>query len=219
MLTLPVAVLLAAGLVSESRPVESFHALSLSGGLDVTVRKGLKPALKLTGEADDLAKIQSTVKSGTLIVGPREGTWRVGKVTAEVTVVALDALDASGGVVVRGAGLEGKKCSLESSGGVQVELDGLACEALALEASGGAGLKLTGTARALDLDASGGVQLDTRGLAVSQAKIRASGGVSGGLSIADAIDADLSGGVQLKVKGHPKVARADTSGSAKINYE
>ena len=218
MLTVPVAVLLAAGLVSEGRPVASFHALSLSGGLDVTVRKGSKPALKLTGDADDLAKIQSTVKSGTLVVGPKQGAWHVGKVSAEVTVTALDSLDASGGVVVRGAGLEGSKCSLESSGGVQLELEGVTCDALAVEASGGAGVKLSGTAKALDSDASGGVQLDTRALAVSQAKIRVAG-LSGGLSVADAIDADLSGGVQLKVKGHPKVARADTSGAAKINYE
>ena len=102
---------------------------------------------------------------------------------------------------------------------MQIDLDGMACDALSLEASGGAGVRLTGTSKSLDLEASGGVQLETRALAVSQAKIRASGGVSGGLAIADALDADLSGGVQLKVKGHPKMARADTSGSAKINFE
>ena len=45
MLTLPVAVVLA-GLITQDRPVESFHALSLSGGLEVTVKRGGKPQLK-----------------------------------------------------------------------------------------------------------------------------------------------------------------------------
>lgn len=219
MLNLSIAAVLAAGLVSQDRPVESFHALSLSGGIEATVKKGAKPALKLTGEPDDLAKIESAVKGGKLVVGPKQSAWRVGHVTAEITVPSLDSLEASGGVVVKGLGLEGKRCAIDLSGGVQVELDGVACDALGLEASGGAGVKLSGTAKSLDLDASGGVQLETRSLAVSQAKIRASGGVNGGLAVADALEADLSGGVQLKVKGHPKVARADTSGAAKLSYE
>jgi hypothetical protein len=218
MLTLPVAVVLA-GLITQDRPVETFHALSLSGGLEVTVKRGGKAQLKLTGEPEDVAKVESAVKSGRLTVGPKSGTWRMGRVTAEITVPSFEALEASGGVEVKGDGLQAASCAIDVSGGVEVSLDRNACEAMKVEASGGAEVTLAGAVKRLDLDLSGGVDLDLAKLNASAAKIRASGGVTGGVAVADSLDADLSGGVSLKVKGHPKVARAETSGSAALSYE
>src|SRR5262245_42506615 len=85
MLTLPVAVTLA-GLISLDRPVETFHALSISGGLEAHVKRGGKPKLTLRGEPEDVAKVDAAVKDGRLVLGPKPGTWRMGKVVADVTL-------------------------------------------------------------------------------------------------------------------------------------
>jgi len=217
MLSISLAVMLSAS-VTQDRSVEAFHEVELSGGLTANVHKGKAPGLKLTGETDDLAVIETLVKDGRLIIR-QKGARSTKKVTAEITTATLDGVEASGGVLVNGDGLAGTKCKLSLSGGVQLDLGGMTCEALDIQASGGAGVKLAGTAKKLSLDVSGGVQLETRAMNVSDARIRASGGVQGGVAVADNIDAELSGGVTLKVKGKPKVTRAETSGAAKLSYE
>lgn len=217
----PIALVLSAGaVVTQNRPVEAFHAVQLEGGVRATLHRG-KPQLKLEAEAAVLTRIESVVKDGTLIIRPKDRGVFDGdvKVTAEIWSEALDAAHASGGVVLQGEGLAGAKCELGLSGGAQVDLRGMACEALTIDASGGAGITLKGNAKRLSLDASGGVQLELKAMEVRDAKISASGGVSGTVAVADVIDADLSGGVSLKVKGHPKQARAETSGAAKLSYE
>src|SRR4029079_7909772 len=133
-------------------------------------------ALKLTGEADDLARLETIVSDGRLIIRP-QGSGTMKKVVAEITTATLDAVAAWGGVEVSGDGLAGAKCKLTLSGGVQLDLGSMACEALDLSASGGAGVKVAGASKKLSLDLSGGVQLETRAMNVSEARIRASGGV------------------------------------------
>jgi hypothetical protein len=206
--------------LTQDRPVESFHAVSLSGGIHGVMHKGKTPALKLYGPAEELAKIETFVKDGKLVIQPKSVFTRSDEqVTAEITTAALDSIEASGGVSVSGDGLTGARCGLNLSGGVELELGGMACDALEVDASGGARVKLAGQAKKLDLDASGGVRVETRALSVSDARVKASGGVSGGLAVADSLDAELSGGVSLKVKGHPKLSHQETSGSAKLSFE
>ncbi|MBK7862948.1 MAG: DUF2807 domain-containing protein [Archangiaceae bacterium] len=219
MIALPLSLVLAAA-VTQNRPVESFHSVSLSGGLHVTVHKGKAPALTLSGESREVEKIETFVKGGQLTVRPKNEVERSDEsVKVDLTVTTLDGLEASGGVTVVGEGLASQKCALELSGGVEVDLQGLSCDALNVEASGGARLKLAGAAKTLGLDLSGGVQLETRAMSVSDAKIKASGGVSGRVAVADTLETDLSGGVSLKVKGHPRFSRNDSDISASLRFE
>src|SRR5258705_9878824 len=123
--------------VTQDRPVEAFHYLEVGGGLTANVHKGKAPALKLTGEADDLARLETLVTDGRLIIR-QKGAGTMRKVVAEITTATLDGVEASGGVLVSGDGLAGPKCKLSLSGGVQLDLGGMANVARAISATCGA---------------------------------------------------------------------------------
>jgi hypothetical protein len=222
LLTLSLTTFILGSAVTQNRPVDPFHQLSLSGSVKAKVVKGDKPALTLQGESDALEKVEAFVKDGELVIRPKTKTgWftKTGQITAEITVPSLDAIDLSGGSSATGMGVTGTACTLDLSGGTKVDLEGLQCEKLAVDASGGAVVTLKGNARTLALDVSGGVVLQTQGLAVKDANIDASGGVTGVVAVADQLNADLSGGVSLTVKGQPKVRNLDTSGGARATFE
>jgi hypothetical protein len=217
-----VALILAA-VATQDRPVDSFHAIQLSGDITANIVKGSKPALKLEGERDDLANLESVVKDGSLILRPKarlgKGNWSSKKIVANITVTELYSLEVSGGCVVSSDIFGGsKQCTIDISGGVELNLNNVACTALNVDASGGAELKATGQADSLLVDASGGVTLKLGTLNVKDAKIDASGGVTGKLAVSDSIAIDVSGGVSLNVKGKPKIVKSEQSGGASVDY-
>jgi Putative auto-transporter adhesin, head GIN domain len=218
----PIALVLA-GIATQERPVEAFHRLDLSGGIQATLVKGPKAALTLKGETKDLERLESFVKDGALVVRQKDRSgihWfeHRGQVTATVTAPQIDGLDISGGCSVTGEIFGGTNCSIDVSGGVDINLKSVACTALNLDASGGAELNLQGVTSALKIDASGGVKLKLDGLDAKTAVIEASGGVNGTVGVSDTLSFDGSGGVNIKVKGHPKVLSSDTSGAAQVTY-
>lgn len=224
LISIPVAVVLA-GLVTENRPVEKFHALNLSGGITATVHRGAQPALKLTGSKEALERLETVVEDGTLIIRRKrtEGFFNFGtrsdSISADITVTELDSIKASGGTEIRGDGLLGSKCEIDVSGGVELDLKGVACEALVMEASGGAEVKLKGATKLFDVDASGGVELDTWSLKAQEAKVEASGGVTGKVAVVETLHAKLSGGASVAFKGDPKVREVKASGAASHTFE
>jgi hypothetical protein len=206
-------------LVTNERAVGPFHALAVSSGIRATFHRGSPARVVVRADDNVIASIETKVKDGRLEVGPT-GLSSCSRCTMEVdvTLPALDGVEASGGSDVRGDGLSGSKCTLELSGGTHVQLGDSTCERLELTASGGAVVKLSGQAKQLKLEASGGVELDIRALQVKQAQVDASGGVTGKLAVSDTLDGSLSGGVQLKVKGHPKT-QLDRSGGVQATFE
>jgi hypothetical protein len=108
--------------VGATREVAAFERLRVEGRLDVIVRVGLDPALRVRGDEGRLAEITSEVRDGTLILGAVPGQpWRDGP-RAEVDVPSLAALDAAGGgwVVVRGIDAGPLSVRLTGTGDVRV---------------------------------------------------------------------------------------------------
>jgi Putative auto-transporter adhesin, head GIN domain len=211
----PIALILA-GLATQEKPLEPFHSISVSGGLNVVLQKGAKPSITLKGEADDVAHLEAFVKNGRLVVQTKKenspfGFHCTGDVTAVITAPQIDAIEASGGVTLTGNIVNGSSCVIDASGGVDIALESVACTTLSLDTSGGAKLSLKGTANTLKIDASGGVELKLSGLSAKQATIDASGGVSGTMAVSDTLSVEASGGVSVRVKGHPKMEHADSS--------
>ncbi len=220
LISISTAVVLA-GLVTQDRPVEKFTQVRMEGGIEATVHRGAKPALKLTSEAKTLERLESVVENGVLVLRYKEKSWFKGDgtVQADITVTELTHVEASGGCTLKGDGLSGPTCGIDISGGVEVDLKSAVCEALTIKSSGGTKVKLKGTAKRLDVDASGGSDLDTRELFAQAAKIEGSGGFVGKVSVVESVEGGLSGGASLKVRGNPKTRKVETSGASSISYE
>jgi hypothetical protein len=204
---------------TEAREIAAFHAIEAHGGAAITVRRGDRRSLTITGDDNLLTFYRTAVKDGTLVIEPTErGLAPSRRIAIAVTTPRLDALEASGGVAVTLEGALDTRLSLRLSGGVEVTAAALALETLDLNASGGVTARLGGQAKKATYDLSGGVDLKASRLESASVKVDASGGCSLEVWATQSIEGDASGGVEVRVWGSPARGRVATSGGASVDY-
>lgn len=205
---------------SESRKIQDFEQIDVSGGLAVTVRTG-PTSLTIEGDDNLVALYRTEVKDGRLVIAPKDNVslnpTREIKVT--VTTPRLSRVEASGGVDVLIEATTEKNFELDLSGGVELKAAALELESLKLEASGGVTLDVGGRAHNAVIDLSGGVHVRGKGLEVANAKLDASGGCEVEMKVTEAIVGSASGGVDVTVYGNPPKSRLHTSGGADVSFK
>lgn len=206
--------------VVENRKVDDFKSISVSGGLAVEVKKGAI-GLTLDGDSETLEHYTVEVKGGTLQIHRKNGlgNWgREGKLTARITMPAIEKLDASGGVTVKLDDVPSPKMAFELSGGVELDAPKIDAETLKVEASGGVNARIGGKAKSAVVDLSGGVNLKAKSLEIADATVEASGGCDLEITVKDSLTGEISGGVGMRVAGHPPKGKVSTSGGAGVSY-
>ncbi|MGV3622590.1 MAG: head GIN domain-containing protein [Archangium sp.] len=204
---------------TESRKIDDFTALEVSGGVTLEVKRGAT-GLTIEGEPEILVNWETVVRSGKLVVRRKtsKSGWHEEKVSVRVTTPSLEALSASGGVdaVVTDVATS-RALKLKLSGGVKLQMKGVRTDSIAIEASGGVETRLEGAARSASVDTSGGVNLDARDLQLTSAMVDASGGCNLSLRVSKSLKGQASGGVSLDVSGEPAELEVETSGGATVD--
>lgn len=166
-------------LVTETRTTDSFDAIDVSDGLNVslTVDPTAQTQVSVTFDDNLIDGVRTEVRDGVLAVSS-SGSFRFGGGDRIVTVVTpnLSMLEASGGSDVDGTGTL-VSLTLGASGGSDVDLSGLIVDVLYVdisggadatvhpvesvsgEASGGADLTVIGNTANVDVETSGGADL------------------------------------------------------------
>jgi hypothetical protein len=204
---------------TQAPKLEPFTEVDVSGGLEVTVRKG-SPSVVLEGDDNIVAQYEVGVVGERLRIRPRgDVSLRPSRaVKAWVTVPVLKKLEAAGGVdVVVESGVE-KDLSLDLAGGVDFRAASLELAALQVEASGGVKLALAGVADQASFELTGGVEMDAAHLSVQTVKLEASGGCDLDLTATQAISGEASGGVDVTVRGNPPKSRLQSSGGTSVRW-
>ncbi len=205
---------------AEARPVTAFSELEVSGGLEVTVRRGDTPSVRVEADDNLLPLVRTEVKGDRLVVRTtaREGLSPTRPIQVAVTVPRLKALAASGGVELDLEAPTEPRFSVEASGGVELRALSLDVETLTVSASGGVQLELAGRAGQAVWDASGGVDVKAPKLLARTVTLDASGGCELDLSASEAVTGDVSGGVDVTIHGDPPKSRVRASGGADVRY-
>lgn len=206
---------------AEKRPVSGYHAVEVSGGIDLYLSYGEEAVAVSASETKYRDNIRTEVKNGVLkiwydwkssinlIVGNR-------KLKAYVSYKTLDRLGASGGsdIDVDGS-IKSSALSLDLSGGSdfrgKVEVNDLK-----VDASGGSDATISGTAAKLDVDASGGSDVKGYDLAADVCNLEASGGSDIYITVNKELKANASGGSDVHYKGNGTVSEMKSSGSSSI---
>src|SRR4051812_46613323 len=140
---------------SDVRSVGSFHGLSVTAVVDVDVTIGATTRVELRGPKDWLAKLETRVDNGTLVLA-MPGHYQKGpKLHATITTPNLAAI------------------SLSGVGDVQAS--GLAEKALEVRLSGVGNVTLTGAAETLDVQVSGVGDVRAKELSSHSAHVQLSG--------------------------------------------
>lgn len=188
--------------VGEHRQVPEFTAIEVSDGIAANVMVGFDQGVRLVGDDNLVALIQTEVSDGRLRVFLPEsvGGWSSeNSLWVEVAVPRLESLTRSGGGAVKAENLE--------------------ADAFHLEASGGGRVELTGRATSVTVDLSGGTRLEARAFTAEEATLHSSGGGSTVMKVSHTLSVEASGGGDVRVIGQPTVRTQDLSGGSTLTFE
>lgn len=230
-LTLIIAIASITGLVAqktindpnaEKRNVSGFHAIEVSGGIDLYLSQGNEAVAVSASEIKYRDKIKTEVVNGVLkIYYENENrhisiSWGNRKLKAYVSARTLDGLEGSGGsdIAIEG-NFKTDKLNLEVSGGS--DFDGkLELNDLAAHASGGSDIDVSGSAKTIHIEASGGSDFKGSDFVVENCTIDASGGSDVYITVNKELSVDASGGSDVHYKGTGLIREIKNSGGGSV---
>ena len=207
-------------LQSDVREVQPFTGVSVASGIHVVIELGPPAALRLEGDDNLIALVETVVDGHTLEIRFRRNTniWNEGNVTVHVRMPEVRSLQASGGSEIRAEGGRTDELELEASGGGQIFVRNLDAAHLSASSSGGAHIELAGRARRFEIEMSGGAKVIAGKLNARSVKVDGSGGAHAEVTASDSIRGNLSGGSDVRLHGNAS-SRVSTSGGAEVAYD
>jgi hypothetical protein len=210
---------------AQTRSVSSFHAVSISSGIDLYLSQGGEDAVAVSADDPEIRdKIRVEVKDGVLEIyidnhGIHWGGWSNRHMKAYVSCKTIDRLHASGGsdVYIQDP-IHAERLNMDLSGGS--DLHGkLNIGELFITQSGGSDSYVSGSATTLNVHTSGGSDYHGYDLAADECHVDASGGSDAYLTVNKELTASASGGSDVHYKGNGVVRSSQSSGSGSISHK
>lgn len=180
---------------SEQRTVASFHEIEIDGAMRVEVEVGPEPSIRIEGDDNLLAFVETEVSGGKLSI---EGTRSLDPELPLVVKVTTPDLT-----------------KLESNGAVTVALSGVDNDELEVEINGSGEVSAAGHTKRLDIDISGSGEADARALTVETVSVDVSGSGEVDVAAPQELAVEISGSGTVRYDGTPRIDQ-DISGSGKI---
>lgn len=204
----------------ETRNVSGFTGISSAGSYNVIITMGNSEGLKLEGNAEQIAEIETVVEDGILKIRnkKRTGSWNNNwneKVNVYVTAKSLKSitLSGSGDMDVKGV-VKSTDVStiLSGSGSISLALD---VTNYAATISGSGEIRASGKADNAKINVNGSGDFEGNGLStnITSAKVSGSGNIS--INADKALEAAMSGSGNIRYSGGASV-RSMKSGSGRI---
>jgi hypothetical protein len=203
------ALVLAAGLVNAdsrsagaTRSVPEFHAIDLAGTLEVEVTAGKPVSVELTGDADLLDKVITTVKNGVLVIDTKFPPHdRHGHHHLKALVTAPDLT------------------SIAISGTGAMKVTGIANDRLSISVPGTGSVTAAGSTGALHVVVDGTGEVAAKQLAAKDTTVEVSGTGSATLRATQSLDATITGTGSIDVHGHPARVKKAVTGLGSIHID
>jgi hypothetical protein len=189
--------------VTQDRPVTTFHAIKVSGGINVELSQGND--LKLSVEADEnlLKLIRTEVKDGVLNIYHEENIQDAKTMKVHLTFQTLDAITASGGCdIVSKQKLNFITLKMDLSGGCDIKLDCRAKNLVCIH-SGGCDAELSGEAENCTFNVSGGCDVKASEFHLKNCTIDASGGSDVSVNVTGELTIEAAGASDITYYGKP----------------
>ncbi|MEN7549541.1 head GIN domain-containing protein [Rapidithrix thailandica] len=201
---------------TETRKLSSFEGVSIGGAFTVYLQEGNSPSIKIEASSEDISKIITEVKNGTLRVKVKPGSRNVDGTLYITYSKNLSAISLSGACkVTTKSTLKGSTLALNGSGSGKYQLQ-LSVGELKANFSGSNQANLEGNAKRVNLNSSGSAKVYGSDLKVGDASIKLSGSGYVEMEINGDLQASISGSGKVRYKGNPTNVQMNVSGSGKV---
>jgi hypothetical protein len=167
---------------TQTRNINSFHAISVENGLTVFVKQGSAASASVTSDDNLVGMIATDVQDGTLRIRVSGSLTTHNQLKVDVTSAA--AID-----------------YVSQTGGSTVDVEDLSSDNLTASVEGGSTLRAGGRTANLQLTADGGSTADLRNVEAESARVRVDGGSTAFVQARKAITGACHGGSTLEVSG------------------
>jgi hypothetical protein len=227
-------------LSSETRQVPAgVNAVDLDGPIDLTLRYGAAPSLKVRGEARLLDNIDVSNDGAVLHIGIRGMVLRHRRpLQVELVLPRLESVTVDGGGESTVNGFSGERIEVRMEGRGSLRFNGRFREIDAalsgngeLDLNGGAGIErfdavltgsghmtIVGSARELHANASGSGELDARHLRAEKVHVSQTGSGQSTVHARQSVAASISGSGDIEVTGNPAERSVSRTGSGAVTF-
>lgn len=220
----PSAVKPSAYFETQNRSVGNFHAIVVSGSMNVYVKQTGSISVKVDADKEIIDRIETTVSGGTLKISLKNSDdwkwWKnMGdkKMDVYVTVKDLDGLKLSGSGDVS---VEGEikstnmSMNLTGSGNLKGRINAKNLES---SLTGSGDLEISGRAETSHVVLTGSGDYTGSNLVTSSTSVRISGSGDASVNATQKLEAHVSGSGDIRYAGSPKQVSKSTSGSGDIS--
>lgn len=225
---------------SETRPVDvKVVRVQLDGAINLTIRQGTPPMLKLDGDPRSLAQTTTRQHGDTLSIDSDvHGRARINALHAELIVPMLRAVTSDGlgsTNIANFSGGDELTLTLDGAGSMKVvsshrlvranlggigSMDlGLNSERVELNLQGAGFLMLSGRAKSLKADLGGLGNLDSQQCTVDNVEVDLSGLGNASVTARQSVDLNLSGLGSVTVYGKPQNRKVAVDGLGKVSWK
>lgn len=181
---------------TESRTVDAFDRLDVSGAANAEFSIGAQTPLSVTADDNILPLIITEVRDGCLYIYTRDST--------------------SSRVPVRVTGTIPKLTGVDCNGASTAVIRGLAADELAVRIGGASKLEAVGKVKKVKVDASGASQASLGELVAQTVQFEVSGASKLLANVTAELRGDASGASDVLYRGKPGVIKTDVSGASKV---
>lgn len=182
--------------VNRTYDVTNFTKLVVSHAFEVNIKVGSEASLKITAGENIHQYIIVENKDNTLRLSMKNGINNVGNIKAEITVLNLKSIDASGAC--------------------KISVYGISTDSFELYMSGACSGKLYGKVKKLEIELSGATNLDAKDLIAEQVEVDISGASNIKVYASKSIEAEASGASNITLYGYPEKVETDISGASNL---
>ncbi|MBX2841634.1 MAG: DUF2807 domain-containing protein [Flammeovirgaceae bacterium] len=203
----------------ETRNLESFDEVEISGAFKVYISQGNKEEITIETKSADPKLIITEVRGNTLKIYPKDKSWRYGKseATLSISFENMEKLSISGSIDVIGkTKVTSNNLVISSSGSGDIEMD-IKTEAIAVHLSGSSDLELSGSTKKQEINISGSGDIDAFDLESVDSKISISGSGEAEISVSGSLSARIAGSGDVKYKGNPDLKDVRVAGSGHLS--
>ena len=205
---------------TEKRNVGTYDGIHVAGSYEVKLVSGSEGTIELKGDPDDLDKIETEVRKGTLLIKQQEkswfGNWDSGTVYITIPVEKINKVILSGsGEIHSKVPLEGDhfKTILSGSGEISLNLEVTAVNGTV---TGSGEITLIGKANKVNFTVTGSGDIDAGDIKADtgEAKITGSGDII--MNTSENLNASITGSGDIICKGKPEKQITKVTGSVDI---
>ncbi len=184
----------------QSRTVDEFQAIKLTGNIDLEFRAAPKVSVELIADDNLLPRITTDVKKKTLEISLDAKSGE--SIQTKTQIRAIITAPGLTGLAVFGTG--------------EAVVSGISGAEFAVAITGSGSAKISGAAKRVNVAIKGSGDIEARGLAAGTATAAISGSGDIELSVKDSITAAISGSGDIDVYGKPSNVSRVVDGSGEI---